>query len=178
MPASVLSAVHWPAEVGRSPAPWLSACYWSAPAVFSQPGGCFAGALIFAQRASVASAPSAPSAPAPGGLLASAPAPGTAGDYTTVSGPYTYIVSPNISVPSFSTSAYSYFSGNGSIASVCSALAHLAFGKVNRLVCGYQPVRQQCPHAETRTAGGSSFACGSPAEGWFCPQHRSKTSRL
>lgn len=107
--------------------------------------GCFAGALISAQRAS---APSASSAPAPGGLLASAPAPGTIGDYTAVNGQYTYIVSPNISVPSFSTSAYSYFSGNGSIASVRSALAPSATSwKVNLVECGCQAVRQPYPHA-------------------------------
>lgn len=59
------------------------------------------------------------SAPASGGLLASAPAPGTPGDYTVTSGLYTYTITPNISLGSFQRKAQSYFSGNnGSLASV------------------------------------------------------------
>ncbi|KAK9832247.1 hypothetical protein WJX74_004144 [Apatococcus lobatus] len=68
-----------------------------------------AGTLVSAQQAS---------APSPGGSLASAPAPGTPGDYTVVSGLYTYTLTPTISVGAFALKSQAYFSGNnGSLAS-------------------------------------------------------------
>ena len=69
-----------------------------------------AGASISAQQAT---------APAPGGSLASAPAPGTPGDYTLTSGQYTFTVTPNISIGSYADGAQSYVSrSNGTFASV------------------------------------------------------------
>ncbi|KAK9832347.1 hypothetical protein WJX74_007368 [Apatococcus lobatus] len=66
-------------------------------------------AAVFAQQAS---------GPSSGGLLASAPAPGTPGDYTMSSGQYVFTVTPNISVGSYTDKAQAYFSGvNGSLAS-------------------------------------------------------------
>lgn len=91
------------------------------------------------------------SAPASGGLLASAPAPGTPGDYTVTSGLYTYTITPNISIGSFQRKAQSYFSGNnGSLAPVGSLHLPVAVQSLTSKVRGQFEEKATAPGACTQ----------------------------